>query len=248
MRVLKAKINEKLENLEQILGKKIDRKHKKLFTIAITHSSFSGEYPEYRSNERLEFLGDSVISLAITHYLFEHYPSLPEGELSKKRAYIVSEKGLSEKAMQLNLGEALLFGKGEEKNGGKFKKALLADALESVVAAVFLAYGFKKAECFVWKIFKEELEKVRNIETTDYKTKLQEIVQREFHDVPSYRIVSESGSPANKRFVAEVAVHGKTVGSGEGGSKKDAEENAAKEALNSELIRKAEADLKKAEQ
>jgi ribonuclease-3 len=245
MKVLKEKINEKLKKLEQILGRKIDKKHRKLFVVAITHSSFSGEFPEYRSNERLEFLGDSVISLAITHYLFEHYPKLPEGELSKKRAYIVSEKGLSEKAIQLDLGDALLFGKGEEKNGGKYKKALLADALESVVAAVFLAYGFKKAECFVWTIFKEELEKVRNIETTDYKTKLQEIVQREFHDVPAYRIVSESGSPANKRFVAEVKVKGKTIGSGEGGSKKDAEENAAKEALESEFIRKTEADSEK---
>jgi ribonuclease-3 len=245
MKHLREKINNKLEKLEELLGRKISPKNRRLFTVAITHSSFSGEYPQYPSNERLEFLGDSVISLAVTHYLFKYYRDLPEGELSKKRAYIVSEKGLSEKALKLNLGDILLFGKGEEKNGGKYKRALLADALESVIAAVFLAYGFKRAECFVWRIFKEELEKVRDIETTDFKTRLQEIAQRNFHDIPSYKIVSETGAPTSKRFVSEVFINGKMLGKGEGGSKKDAEENAAKEALNSEFIRKIQSDSEK---
>jgi ribonuclease-3 len=242
MKVLKEAINNKLKKLEVLLGRRIESKNKKLFITSITHSSFSGEFPEYPSNERLEFLGDSVISLAVTHYLFKNYPDLPEGELSKKRAYLVSEKGLSEKAIEINLGEVLLFGKGEEKNGGKYKRALLADALESVVAAVFLAYGFKKAECFVWRIFKKDLEQVRNIETTDFKTRLQELLQKIFHDIPEYRIISEDGSPTNKRFVAEVLIKGKILGRGEGSSKKDAEEKAAKEALQSEFIRKTRTD------
>ncbi len=245
MKYLREKINSKLQKLEVLLGKKITSKNRRLFTVAITHSSFSGEYPKYPSNERLEFLGDSVISLAVTHYLFKYYRDLPEGELSKKRAYIVSERGLSEKALKLELGEMLLFGKGEEKNGGRYKRALLADALESIVAAVFLAYGFKRAECFVWRIFKEELEKVRDIETTDFKTRLQEIAQRNFHDIPSYKIVSESGTPTNKRFVSEVFVKGRMLGRGEGGSKKDAEEHAAREALNSEFIREVQEDTEK---
>ncbi len=243
-KILKGIIEEKLSKLENLLGRKIDRRYRKLFVTSITHSSFSGEFPDYPSNERLEFLGDSVISLAITHYLFKNFPNLPEGELSKKRAYLVSEKGLSEKAVEINLGDILLFGKGEEKNGGKFKRALLADALESVVAAVFLAYGFKKAECFVWRIFKEDLERVRDIETTDFKTRLQEILQKMFHEVPEYEIISEDGSPANKRFVAQVSIKGNVLGSGEGGSKKDAEEAAAKEALKSEFVRKAKKNFK----
>ncbi len=239
MKTLRDSINNKLLKLEKLFGRKIEGKNRKLFITSITHSSFSGEFPDYPSNERLEFLGDSVISLAITNYLFKHYPDLPEGELSKNRAYLVSEKGLSEKAIQINLGDILLFGKGEEKNGGKFKRALIADAFESVIAAIFLAYGFKNAECFVWKIFKEDLERVKDIETTDYKTRLQEILQKIFHEVPEYKIIEEDGSPTNKRFVAEVLIKGKVLGKGEGGSKKDAEEAAAEEALSSEFIRKA---------
>ncbi len=242
MKVLPETIDNKLKKLEKLLGKKIEKKNRKVFITSITHSSFSGEFPDYPSNERLEFLGDSVISLAITNYLFKHYPDLPEGELSKNRAYLVSEKGLSEKAIQINLGDILLFGKGEEKNGGRYKRALIADAFESVIAAIFLAYGFKNAECFVWKIFKEDLEKVKDIETTDYKTRLQEILQKIFHEVPLYKIIDENGSPTNKRFVAEVLINGKILGRGEGGSKKDAEEESAKEALNGEFIREAQAN------
>ena len=239
MRILKETIDKKLQKLENLLGKKIENKHRKLYITSITHSSFSGEFPEYPSNERLEFLGDSVISLVVTHYLFKHFPDLPEGELSKKRAYLVSERGLSEKAMEINLGDILLFGKGEEKNGGRFKKALLADALESLVAAVFLASGFKKTESFVLKIFKKNLEQIKDMETTDFKTRLQEILQKVFHEVPNYEIVSEDGSPTNKRFVAKVLIKDRVLGKGEGGSKKDAEEEAAKEALSSGFIRKA---------
>ena len=237
MKALQETINAKIKLLEKFIGIKIPQEKKKIFVTAITHSSFSGEYPDYPSNERLEFLGDAVLSLSITYYLFKHYPYLPEGELSKKRAYIVSEKGLSEKAYTLNIGNILLFGKGEAKSGGKFKKALIADAFESIIAAMFIAFGFKKAEKFVLKVFSDELKRVGKIETTDYKTQLQEITQKKFRMVPEYVIIKETGSPRNKIFFAEVHLNDKKLGEGKGSSKKEAEENAAKEALLSEIIK-----------
>jgi len=237
MKTLQEIIDKKIGGLEKLIEKKIPLAKRKLFVTAITHSSFSGEYPEYPSNERLEFLGDAALSLAITHYLFQHYPYLPEGELSKKRAYIVSEKGLSEKALELNIGDILLFGKGEENSGGKFKKALLADAFESIIAAIFIAFGFRKTERFILKTFSKELKKVGKIETTDYKTQLQEITQKKFHTVPEYIIVKETGSPRNKTFLAEVQLNSQKLGEGKGNSKKEAEEHAAKEALLNEIVK-----------
>jgi ribonuclease-3 len=237
MEILHKTINTKLRMLEKFIRRRIPFSKRKLFIMAITHSSFSGEFPDYPSNERLEFLGDTVLSLAVTHYLFSHYPFLPEGELSKKRAYIVSEKGLSEKALSLNIGDFLLFGKGEERSGGKFKKALLADALESVIAAIFIAFGFAEAEKFILRILTPELKEVRNIETTDHKTQLQEITQKKFHTTPEYTIVKETGSPRNKMFFAKVSLNETVLGWGKGSSKKEAEENAAKKALQNEIIK-----------
>jgi len=129
-------VDEKLKKLEALFGKKIPQRHRKAFITAITHSSFSGEYKNFSSNEKLEFLGDSVLSLAITHYLITHYKEFQEGDLSKKRAFIVSEKSLAEKGLELNIGEIILFGKGEIKTGGRCKKAVLADTFESIIAAV----------------------------------------------------------------------------------------------------------------
>jgi ribonuclease-3 len=232
-------ISKKLLRLEKLIGRNI-RRNKALFITSITHSSFSGENKEFKSNERLEFIGDSVLSLSITHYIFENFLDLPEGELSKKRAYIVSEKSLSEKACQLNIGEIMLFGKGESKSGGQYKKAILADALESIIAAIFLSCGFEEAEKFVIKIFKDELLKLKNIEATDCKTKLQEIVQKNLHKVPEYRIVFEEGSQSAKTFIAEVRINSKKIGEGRGQTKKSAEESAAMEALKSEYIVKFE--------
>ncbi len=237
METLHKTIYIKLRILEKFIKRRISPPKRKLFIMAITHSSFSGEFPDYPSNERLEFLGDTVLSLAVTHYLFRHYPFLSEGELSKKRAYIVSEKGLSEKALSLNIGDILLFGKGEERSGGKFKKALLADALEAIIAAIFIAFGFAEAEKFILRILSPELKEVENIETTDYKTQLQEITQKKFHNTPEYAIVKETGSPRNKMFFAKVSLNEIILGQGKGGSKKEAEEHAAKEALQNEIIK-----------
>ncbi|MGB9694541.1 MAG: ribonuclease III [Caldisericaceae bacterium] len=238
-------IAEKVSLLEKLIGKKI-RKNKPLFITAITHSSFSGENKEFNSNERLEFIGDSVLSLSITHFIFENFKELSEGDLSKKRAYIVSEKSLSEKASQLNIGNIMLFGKGESKSGGQYKKAIIADALESIIAAIFLSCGFEEAEKFVVRIFKKELIQLKNIEATDYKTRLQEIVQKNVHKVPEYKIIFEEGNQSSKTFIAEVRVNGKKIGEGKGSTKKEAEEAAAMEALKSEYINKfEEAPVKK---
>lgn len=234
-------ISEKIALLERLIGRRIIRKSvKRIFVNAITHSSFTGENKEYPSNERLEFLGDSVLSLSITHYLIEHFPELVEGELSKKRAYMVNEKSLSDKALELDLGNIILFGKGEDKNGGKFKRAILADALEAIIAAMFLSFGFNEAEKFIYRVFKMELEKLNEVETTDYKTRLQEIIQKAMHKVPEYKIVGEEGYQAGKIFIAEVRLNGRRLGVGRGKTKKEAEEDAASEALKSEFIENIE--------
>jgi ribonuclease-3 len=235
--VIEKTVLEKLNKLEVLLGRKIPQRYKKVFITAITHSSFSGEYKDFPSNEKLEFLGDSVLSLAITHYLITHYKEFREGDLSKKRAFIVSEKSLAEKASTLNIGEVILFGKGEIKTGGRCKKAVLADTFESIIAAVFLAFGINEAEKFVQGIFKQELLDVGAMETADYKSRLQEVVQKKFHVVPEYEIAGEEVVNGIKVFTSLVKLNGEKIGVGKGRTKKEAEESAAMEALKSETFR-----------
>jgi ribonuclease-3 len=235
--VIEKTVLEKLNKLEVLLGRKIPQRYKKVFITAITHSSFSGEYKDFPSNEKLEFLGDSVLSLAITHYLITHYKEFREGDLSKKRAFIVSEKSLAEKASTLNIGEVILFGKGEIKTGGRCKKAVLADTFESIIAAVFLAFGINEAEKFVQGIFKQELLDVGAMETADYKSRLQEVVQKKFHVVPEYEIAGEEVVNGIKVFTSLVKLNGGKIGVGKGRTKKEAEESAAMEALKSETFR-----------
>lgn len=238
--ILEKEIKERVQAFETLLKKKIPRKCRDTFITAITHSSFVGENKGFTSNERLEFLGDSVLSLTITYHLLDLYKNLSEGELSRKRAYLVSEKSLSKKAEKIQLGDLLLFGKGEDKSGGKHKAAILADAFEAVTAAIFLCFGFKEAHRFIGEIFKEDLENVLSIEAVDAKTKLQEILQKTIHKVPEYKIVDEEKIDDTKFFKAEVKIDGKILGSGKGRTKKEAEEEAAKVALNDEYIRKIE--------
>jgi ribonuclease-3 len=239
-RTLEKALKERIDAFEKILGRKIPKKCRETFITSITHSSFSGEHKNYRSNERLEFLGDSVLSLSITHYLLCTYKDLSEGELSRKRAYLVSEKSLSRKAEIIGLGDLILFGKGEDKSGGKFKEAILADAFEALIAAIFLCFGFEEAEKFITNIFKTELENAAHIETVDAKTKLQETLQKVMHKVPEYRIVKEEKIDDKKYFVAEVRINGKVLGTGKGKTKKEAEENAAEVALTNEYIKDIE--------
>ena len=199
---------------------------------ALTHSSYSNENKDYKFNERLEFLGDSVLSIVISDYLFKKEKNLPEGELTKLRANIVCEESLSEVAAQINLGEFLLLGKGEEATGGRERISILADALEAVIAAIYLDGGLEEAKRFIFEYMEQIIENsIKGKIFRDYKTYLQEILQSKGEQNIWYKLIEEKGPDHNKRFVMEVGVDDEVLGVGEGKSKKDAEQVAAKSAL-----------------
>lgn len=205
-----------------------------MLTAALTHSSYANENREKgcRSNERLEFLGDSILGFICAKYIYETYKQLPEGELTKLRAAIVCENSLYELAQQLQLGNGLLLGNGERQGGGDKRPSVLADAAEAVLAAIFLDGGMEAAERFVLPFIREKAEIiVRGHHTVDYKTSLQEIVQKNHQETLAYRLKEESGPDHDKRFVIEVLINSNVIASGEGKSKKLAEQAAARAAL-----------------
>ena len=205
-----------------------------LLQNALTHSSYANENRDKntRSNERLEFLGDSVLGLICAKYLFREYRGLPEGELTKLRAAIVCESSLYEFAKEINLGSRLLLGKGERAGGGAKRPSVLADATEAVLAAIYLDGGLEPAEGFILPFIREKAEAiVKNRGIMDYKTTLQEIVQKNHEETLSYRLKSETGPDHDKRFVMEVLINSNVLAEGEGHSKKMAEQAAAKAAL-----------------
>ncbi|WP_148556296.1 ribonuclease III [Terrisporobacter glycolicus] len=202
---------------------------------ALTHSSYSNENKNYKFNERLEFLGDSVLSIVISDYLFKKEKDLPEGELTKLRANIVCEESLSEVGGQIHLGEHLLLGKGEEATGGRDRISIIADALEAVIAAIYLDGGLEQASKFIFKFMEEIIENsIEGKIFRDYKTYLQEVLQSKGEQNIWYKLLEEKGPDHNKRFVMEVGINEKVLGVGEGKSKKDAEQVAAKSALKSQ--------------
>ena len=204
---------------------------------ALTHSSYSNENKNYKFNERLEFLGDSVLSIIISDYLFKTEKELPEGELTKLRANIVCEESLSEVASQINLGNFLLLGKGEEATGGRERISILADALEAVIAAIYLDGGIKEARDFIFKYMQEIIENsIKGKIFRDYKTYLQEVLQSKGEQNIWYKLIDEKGPDHNKRFVMEVGINDTVLGVGEGKSKKDAEQVAAKSALKTQNL------------
>ena len=197
---------------------------------ALTHRSWFEEDPTAGSNERLEFLGDAVLGLVVTDHVFRTYPGLPEGKLSKVRAFVVSATTLAEAAEDLDLGAALLLGKGEDRSGGREKPSILADALEGVIGAVYLDGGWPAASRFVLLVLGERIEEASaGPGGQDYKTRLQELAARQFEQLPRYSVVDDGPDHA-KRFFATVDVDGETRGRGEGRSKKQAEQAAAREA------------------
>lgn len=205
-----------------------------MLAAALTHSSYANENREKgcRSNERLEFLGDSILGFICAKYIYETYKQLPEGELTKLRAAIVCESSLHELAQQLQLGSMLLLGNGERQGGGDRRPSVLADAAEAVLAAIFLDGGMEAAERFVLPFIREKAEIiVRGHHTVDYKTSLQEIVQKNHQETLAYRLKEESGPDHDKRFVIEVMINSNVIASGEGKSKKLAEQAAARAAL-----------------
>ncbi|MCR4647369.1 MAG: ribonuclease III [Oscillospiraceae bacterium] len=199
---------------------------------ALSHSSYANEKKKTRrSNERLEFLGDSVLSVVVSQYLFLHYPDLPEGELTKIRAALVCEKSLHKFALRIRLGDFLLLGKGEEHTGGRERPSILADAFEAVIAAIYLDGGLEAARKHIMRFIPEKLPENRAVLFGDYKTALQEVIQRNPEENVEYVLVSDAGPDHNKTFTVEVQLNTNVIGTGVGKSKKEAEQLAAKEAL-----------------
>ncbi len=225
-----ADISSKIGRFEETIGYTF--KNKDLIWEALSHSSFANEYKKGRhSNERLEFLGDSVLSIVISEHLFKYFRHLPEGDLTKIRASLVCEKALFEFAGQIHLGDFILLGKGEENTGGRNRPSIVSDAFEAVIAAVFLDGGMNAAKEYVLGFIPKELDKnsVKNLQ--DYKTILQEIIQRNPEERVEYVLRDESGPDHDRHFVVEVCLNNNVIGHGEGHSKKQAEQQAAKEAL-----------------
>ena len=215
---------------EQIIDYKF--KNKEYILEALTHSSYSNENKKYNFNERLEFLGDSVLSIVVSDYLFKNEKELPEGELTKLRASIVCEESLSEVANKINLGEYMLLGKGEEATGGRERISILADAFEAVIAAIYLDGSIEDAKNFILTNMEYIILDARRGKIfRDYKTHLQEILQGKGENNIWYNLVDEKGPDHNKRFVMEVGINEEVLGVGEGKSKKEAEQFAARVAL-----------------
>lgn len=208
-----------------------------LLTSALCHSSFVNEQPQgsLTSNERFEFLGDAVLNLVISHLLMQRHPDLAEGELSRNRAHLVNESQLAEIAREISLGAHLLLGKGEELTQGREKNSILADAVEAVIAAVYLDGGFNAAFAFVERQFSQRIVTVtRSRYEADYKSRLQERVQSDCREVPRYQVVGTSGPDHSKTFRVRVSAAGITA-EGEGKNKKMAEQRAARAGL--EMLR-----------
>ena len=206
-------------------------KNKQLLHEALSHSSYANEGKKKRSNERLEFLGDSVLSIIVAQHLFTHYTHLPEGELTKLRASLVCEKSLYEFALQFGLNEFLLLGKGEEMTGGRERPSIIADAFEALLAAIYLDGGMDEATKFVLRFIPEHLSLKQAKGLNDYKTTLQEIIQQNPEEALEYVLTGESGPDHDKQFQVEVHLNSNVIGTGKGRSKKEAEQVAAKEAL-----------------
>jgi ribonuclease-3 len=204
-----------------------------LLEQAFVHSSYLNENPEFTrsSNERLEFLGDAILDFIVAEKLYEEFPKLPEGKLTEIRASLVCRDTLAELASSLKLGDWLLFGQGEEANGGRTKASNLANAMEALVGALYLDQGLAKAKKFVLRQLKPELEKIKAGKTTpNYKALVQELVQGQNRPTPVYRLVEATGPDHSKQFIAEILVEGEALGRGTGKSKKAAESQAARTA------------------
>ena len=219
-----------IKDLETAIGYRF--KNITLLQNALTHSSYANErwHNSLMSNERLEFLGDSVLGMVVAEYLYKTFPDRPEGELTRMRADMVCETTLAAVAGRIDLGRHLMLGNGEEQGGGRTRDSILADAVESVIAASFLDGGMEAARNFIEKFILVEVP-VKKMHNADYKTALQELVQQKKNQTLSYALVGESGPDHDKRFEVEVSLNGRVIGTGSGSSKKRAEQMAAQSAL-----------------
>ena len=219
-----------IKDLESAIGYRFQ--NIQLLQNALTHSSYANErwHNSLLSNERLEFLGDSVLGMLVAEYLFHTFPDRPEGELTRMRADMVCETTLAAAANRIGLGEHLLLGHGEERFGGRQRNSILADAMESVIAACFLDGGMEAALKIVQQFILVDVP-VTKLHNADYKTALQELVQQKKNQVLSYALVGQSGPDHDKQFEVEVSLNGQSVGRGIGRSKKRAEQEAARAAI-----------------
>jgi ribonuclease III len=216
---------DELDRFEAALGYRFrDRAH---LEAALVHRSYCAEHADADSNERMEFLGDAVLGLSVTDYVFVEYPELPEGELAKLRASVVNAEALAELAAALDLGSVLVLGKGEDASGGREKPSILSDAIEAVIAAVYLDGGWVAADELVLRLLSERIrEGALGPGGHDFKTRLQELAAQRVDQLPKYQVRSD-GPDHSKRFYATVTLRGESYGEGEGRSKKHAEQAAA---------------------
>lgn len=219
----------KLQQLQAELGVKFNDLN--LLQQAFTHTSYVNENRLAKHNERLEFLGDAVLELAVTQYLYKQYPNRPEGELTKMRASIVCEPSLNILAEQHKFGTYLLLGKGEESSGGRTRPAILADVFEAFIGALYLDQGFEVVIHFLQSSLFRKLQQDNSINMTDTKSQLQEYSQQSNLGKPDYHLVMESGPSHEKQFISEVKLQSRVMGTGTGRTKKESEQHAAAQAL-----------------
>ena len=225
-------INKDLKQVEKILG--ISFKNLDLLNQALTHRSYLNEHPQFTlgHNERLEFLGDAVLELVISEYLFKNYPKRPEGELTSFRSAVVKTETLAQASRTLNLGQYLKMAKGEADTGGHDKDYLLANMFEAIIGAIYMDQGYNTSKSFILSQLKPVLKNIiANRLDIDAKTKFQEIAQQIFKETPKYVLVSQKGPDHQRIFVMAVRVKNKTYGIGEGKTKQKAEEQAAEAAI-----------------
>lgn len=217
--------------LEERLGYSF--RNRSLLETALTHSSYANENRASGivCNERLEFLGDSVLGVTVADFLYRHFPDMPEGRMTRLRAELVCEQSLHRVALELHLGDYLRLGKGEEHNGGRGRASILSDAVEAVIAAMYLDAGMETAAEFIHRCLLDDVRAIETPSFTDYKTSLQELVQRHSGQVLSYELVGEEGPDHAKTFRVQVCLNGEPLGRGTGRTKKEAEQTAAANAL-----------------
>lgn len=207
-------------------------KDKNLVTTALTHSSYANELHDGTLyNERLEFLGDSVLSIVVSDYIYLNCPELPEGKLTKLRASLVCEKSLYQYAKQIDLGSYIRLSRGERNSGGDDRPSILSDAFEALIAAIYLDGGIEPARTFILRFVVPDIKSSKPKKFKDYKTTLQEIIQKNPEERLTYVLVKETGPDHDKHFVVEVHLNSNVIGKGGGRSKKEAEQQAAREAL-----------------
>ncbi len=219
-----------MDKLEEKIGYHFH--DRELLQTALTHSSYANEkHGEAQSYERLEFLGDSILGLVTAEFLYTHEPRLPEGRMTRLRAELVCEVSLHKTALELGLGRYMRLGRGEEHTGGRERPSILADMVEAIIAAMYLDSGMEQAKSFILSRILNDVEFGDSHRSADYKTQLQELVQRRSNQVITYRLKGESGPDHDKTFIFELLINGETCGEGSGKTKKEAEQMAARKAL-----------------